>query len=396
MNLINKKENYLGVVAFGIKGGVILPGDDIASVVVDILRKPFTDNLLADGDVVCVTESVVARSQDNYVSVDDIALEVRRKLGVKENDVIGVLFPILSRNRFSLLLKGIARAVNKGKVILQLSFPLDEVGNRLITDETLQEMGKILGSRISREELEGKNLTHPITGVNYLSLYEEIIKGEGVVANIFLSNDPLEILSSNPKGVIVSSIHQRDEINNKLTEVNRNVLTLQEFFNQHRDGAWSEWGLLGSNLSYPERVKLAPRDGNEVACKIQSKILDEFDKKVEVIIYGDGAYKDPISGIYELADPQPAFGVTKGLSGRWRIGLKYKYIADVLHKEGKSRDVIEGYINTKKETLKTIPTDATEELGTTPRRAEDILASLADLISGSADAATPIVVVKGF
>lgn len=396
MNILGSKGSYLGVIAFGVKGGVILPGDDISSIVVDILRKPTADNLLSDGDIVCVTESVVARSQGNYVTVDDIAIEMREKLGIQASATLGILFPILSRNRFSLVLKGIARAVNRGKVVLQLSFPFDEVGNRLISDKTLEEMGKIMESRIGKEELEGKNLFHPITGVNYLSLYSEIIKGEEAKVEIVLSNDPIEVLSSLPDGVIVSNIHQRNETKNKLLGRFSNILTLQEFFNIPRDGAWSEWGLLGSNLSFPDRVKLAPRDGNGVAQRVQSRIYQELGKRVEVIIYGDGAYKDPLTGIYELADPQPAFGVTSGLGGRWRIGLKYKYIADVLHQEGKSREAIEGYIKTKREALKSVPSDAIEELGTTPRRAEDILASLADLVSGSADAATPVVVVKNF
>lgn len=396
MKLLNNKLDYLGVLAFGVKGGVILPGDDISQVVVEILNKPFLDGLIDNGDVICVTESVVARSQNNYVTVDEIVEEIRVKLEIKDSDNLGVLFPILSRNRFSLLLKGIARAVKRGGVILQLSFPCDEVGNRLITEDTLIELGKNHESIITREEIVGKNLNHPITGINYLELYENIIRVEGAKVKIVLANNPLEILSLNPKGIIISNIHNRFETKSKLLKKFDNLLTLQDLFNSPREGGWSEWGLLGSNLSYPEKVKLPPREGNLLAETIQKNIFEKYHKFVEVIIYGDGAYKDPVSGIYELADPQPAFGTTKGIKDKWRIGVKYKYLADVLHKEGKTRMEIERYLEEKKNSLEGRPTPSHDELGTTPRRAEDLLSSLADLVSGSADAATPVVVIKNF
>ncbi len=388
--------DYLGLVAFGVKGGVVLPGDDIGEFVIETLSKCVQDNLISNGDIICVTESVVARSQDNFVSVDEIAKTLKKTLDLKSSSTVGVLFPILSRNRFSSILKGISRATEKGKVVLQLSFPSDEVGNRIISEETLYHLGLGLDSYIKKVELKGVFVSHPITGVDYLDYYEGIIKDEGATPDIYLCNNPHQILSYPIDALIVSTIHKRIEDKEIFINEFSNVITLQEVFNNPESPSWSEWGLLGSNLSAGENIKLAPREASKVAEHIQEKIMEKWGLSVEVIIYGDGAYKDPVTGIYELADPQPAFGLTKGLLNRWRLGVKYKYLADSLFSEGKSREEIGKCITERREILKCTPSNAHEELGTTPRRSEDLIASLADLVSGSADAATPVVVVKGF
>lgn len=388
--------DYLGLVAFGVKGGVVLPGDDIVEFVIETLNRCIKDNLISDGDVICVTESVVARSQNNFVSVDEIAETLKKTLNLKKGSRLGVLFPIMSRNRFSLILKGISRATEKGEVVLQLSFPSDEVGNRIISEETLYHLGLGLDAYIKKEELKSVSLSHPITGVDYLEYYERIIKEEGALPDIYLCNNPYQILSYPLEALIVSTIHKRFEDKAKFINEFPNVITLQEVFNNPDSPSWSEWGLLGSNLSAGEKIKLAPREASKVAERIQEKIKEKWGLSVEIIIYGDGAYKDPVTGIYELADPQPAFGLTKGLLNRWRLGVKYKYLADSLLSEGKSREEIGKFITERRDILKCTPSNAHEELGTTPRRAEDLIASLADLVSGSADAATPVVVVKGF
>ncbi len=388
--------DYLGVVVFGVKGGVMLPGDDIVEFVIETLQKCVKDNLISDGDVICVTESVVARSQNNFVSVEEISETLKKTLNLKKGSRVGVLFPILSRNRFSSILKGISRATEKGEVVLQLSFPSDEVGNRIISEEALCRLGLGLNSCIKKAELKGVFISHPITGVDYLDYYEGIIKDEGAIPDIYLCNNPHQIISCPLDALIVSTIHKRNEDKAKFIKDFPKAITLQEIFSNPENSSWSEWGLLGSNLSAGEKIKLAPREASKVAERIQEKIKEKWGFSVEVIIYGDGAYKDPVTGIYELADPQPAFGLTRGLINRWRLGVKYKYLVDSLFSEGKSREEIGKCITERRNILKSTPSNTLEELGTTPRRSEDLIASLADLVSGSADAATPVVVVKGF
>ncbi len=384
--------DYLGVVAFGVKMGVILPGCDIVDTVYDSLAQVDKDGFLDDGDVICVTESVVARSQNNFVSVQDVALQVREKLGIGPADRIGVVFPILSRNRFSLILKGIAAAVPQGEVVLQLSYPTDEVGNQLIPEDYSDSAGKCYGDVITKDEAQVLNFRHPITGVDYIQLYSDIIEEEQARAEIFLCNDPMRIAQFEVAGVIVADIHRRNKTKAKLSQVVDNCITLQDLCNTGTN--WSEWGLLGSNLSAGDKLKLPPRQADQVAEAIQKRVAAGLNKNVEVIINGDGAYRDPSTGIYELADPMPAFGATFKLRGAYREGFKYKYLVDKYHANGQNSVEIEASLKAKKG--EEFSRDSIETEGTTPRRAEDIIASLADLISGSADAGTPLVICKDF
>lgn len=381
--------DYIGPMAFGLKMGVILPGMDIVEKVYERMVDCYRDGLLNNGDVVCITESVVARAQNNYITIDDIAREVKNKLKLPDAGKIAVIFPIASRNRFSMILKGIARAVPGGEVIVQLSFPDDEVGNQVISPDFVLQMNR---DPITLEDIGDRSFKHPVTGVDYINLYRSIIEDEGAKAVILLSNDPRQALQYGPDGVIAADIHKRDKTLKTITDWFENALTLAQLCDEGE--SYSEWGLLGSNMSAGERIKLAPREGQAVVDALQEKLLAVFDLKVEVMIYGDGAYLDPSSGIYELADPRAAFAITAGLNCV-REGLKYKYLADqCYHVEKKTAEEIEEILRSSVE--RRLTEDCLEKEGTTPRRMEDVLASLADLVSGSADAGTPVVVVKGF
>ena len=384
-----KIPEYIGPMAFGLKMGVILPGMDIIKTICEPLEKCYQDGLLSSGDVICITESIVARSQNNYITVDDIAREIKDKLHIEDQHRLAVVFPIASRNRFSMILRGIARAVPKGEVVVQLSYPFDEVGNQIIDPGFSKNINKDV---ICLEDLEGQDFKHPLTGVNYIELYRSIIEEEGATANIILSNDPLQTLSFSPDGVIAADIHTRTSTKEKISSSYNNCITLDQICTEGE--AYSEWGLLGSNMSSGERLKLAPRDGKKVVNDLRIAVKERLSIEVEVIIYGDGAYLDPSSGIYELADPRAAFAVTDGLDCL-REGIKYKYLADqCFHEDKMNAEEIEALLTDSKQ--KELSEDSIDREGTTPRRMEDVLASLADLVSGSADAGTPVVVVKGF
>lgn len=384
-----KMPDYIGPMAFGVKMGVILPGMDIVEKVFESLELCSKDGLLAGGDVVCVTESVVARAQNNYVTLDRIAQEIREKLTLKEDSKIAVLFPIASRNRFSMIMKGIARAVPKGEVVVQLSFPTDEVGNVVIEPSFAAKLGK---DPITTDDLKGRSFKHPLTGVDYINLYQEVIASEGAVPTIMLSNNPLQAIEYGPDGIIVADIHRRNKTLEQVTGWFDNCITLDQICDEGE--VRSEWGLLGSNMSAGERLKLAPRDGQKVVEQLQAQVKNRLGIDLEVMIYGDGAYLDPSSGIYELADPRAAFAATNGLDC-FREGLKYKYLADqFFHDEQKNAAEIEEIM--AEQIKRDHPQDAIAKEGTTPRKMEDVLASLADLVSGSSDAGTPVVIVKGF
>ena len=383
---MRKLPENIGPLEFGVKIGVVVPGVDLVKMITSPLTEAAHDGLLDAGDVVCVTESIVARAQNNFVTVADIAAEVQEKLNLSQDSKIGVLFPITSRNRFSLILQGIASAVPAGEVIVQLSYPADEVGNQVIAPELAEEL-TAAKDYIRYEDLQEEDCLHPITKVNYLTLYKEIIEGQGARATIFLSNDPQIMTRFAPDGVLVADVHNREATRKKLSKVYSNIITLQELC---REGeSWSEWGLLGSNMSAHDKLKLAPRVSSLFVRDLQAAIKESTGRQVEVLVYGDGAYKDPSTGIYELADPQPVFGMTDGLSGRYREGIKYKYLADVCYAEGKSVEEIEALLEAQKQEAHQQNEMLTE--GTTPRRVEDVIASLADLVSGSADAGTPVV-----
>ncbi len=381
--------DYIGPIAMGLKMGVITPGMDIVEEVFQTLKSAHQDDLIDDGDVVCITESVVARSQENYIEVDEVSEILRSALNLDEDETLGVVFPITSRNRFSMILESIAKAVPKGKVIVQFPFPSDEVGNQVISPEFVEKLGKEI---ITEEDMDEEKCVHPITEVNYVNYYKEIIEEEGAESEIVLCNDEKHILEYGPDGVIAADIHTREKTKESIKEDLDNCITLDEVC---REGeVCSEWGLLGSNMSSGKKLKLAPKNGHEVVERLQDKVKDELCVDIEVIIYGDGAYKDPTSGIYELADPQPAIASTHGLD-HFRRGVKYKYLADKLyHEEDKDPKEIEKVLEKKKNEKKS--ENSMEKEGTTPRRLEDLLGSLADLVSGSADAGTPVVLVKNF
>ncbi|NLZ38566.1 MAG: hypothetical protein GX893_03040 [Firmicutes bacterium] len=385
-----KLPDNIGPLAFGVKMGVIVPGTDLIKMIVDAIKKVAAAELLSDGDVVCVTESVLARAQDNYVTVSDVSKEISKKLGTHKGSKIGVVFPITSRNRFSMILQSIAAAVPEGEVLVQLSYPTDEVGNQLLDPEIAENLAAN-NKCLLYEELDPQHCLHPITKVNYLKMYKEIIEGEGAKATIFLCNDPRMMANFAPEGIIVADIHNRRKTLHKLKQVFMNCVTLQDLCNE--GDSWSEWGLLGSNMSAHDKIKLAPREADDFAKTLQLAIEEATGRKVEVLVYGDGAYKDPSTGIYELADPMPVFGKTNGFHGRYREGIKYKYAADIYYAEGKSVEEIEAELLAQKQHSFAQNHILTE--GTTPRKVEDVIASLADLVSGSADAGTPVVVVKG-
>jgi F420-0:gamma-glutamyl ligase len=388
---MGKLPNYVGPCAFGIKMGVITPNCDLLGMVNMAMQQCDRDNFLDDGDVICITESVVARAQNNFVSTDEIAAELREKHNVKADSKLGVLFPITSRNRFALVLKGFAKAVPQGELIVQFSFPCDEVGNMIVLPELIDSCKD--GEILSYEKIKN-SCRHPITKIDYPGYYQGIIQAEGARANIFLSNNPEAITSLNPDCLIISSIHDRLKRQEMLQDKVSYCITLQDISSDPSKPSWSEWGLLGSNMSSNNLLNLAPRNGDAYAMAIQKIIKDNLNKDVEVIIYGDGAYKDPVSGIYELADPQPSLGSTMAFKdGRMREGVKYKMLADTAYAEGKSLGEIEEILAATKKEGYGQHEIANE--GTTPRKLEDLIASLADLVSGSADAGTPLILVKG-
>ena len=389
---MTKLPAYIGPAAFGLKMGVIVPGSDLLQMIVEVVQDCNRDQLLDDGDVLCVTESVVARAQGNYVTITEVAEEIRERLQISTRAKIGVLFPIASRNRFAMVLEAIAAAVPEGEVVVQLSWPRDEVGNQIISEEFAGSLGKVYSDPISSSELGDYSFKHPITKVDYIELYRETIEKQGSRGTIVLSNSPEYILTASPDGVIVADIHSRERTRKALAGKVKTISLSDLCSSPHRP-AWSGWGLLGSNMSTGNRLKLAPRDSTAFAQDIQREVAELTGKEVEVIIYGDGAYKDPSTQIYELADPQPVFGATDGFVNAMRGGFKYKYLADLYHEQGKSADEIECLLKLQHQVSSPSQTEAE---GTTPRRMEDVIASLADLVSGSADAGTPLILVKGF
>ena len=402
--------NASGVQAFGVKMGIIQPNDDIVKEVVSTLVEEGKNehyHELADGDIVCVTESVVARSQNNYITQEELSNEIRKSMGITNSGKIGVLFPILSRNRFAFLLKGIAKATASGEVVVQFSYPTDEVGNPIIDEDYIYRHP--LSEPVYYDSMDTalKTFKHPVTGVNYIEYYKELIESEKASANLLLSNNPVSILKEPLDGLIIASIHKRKHVKEIVLEfVKENkgqfapdfqnkILNLDELFSHERDGGWSEYGLLASNLadSVTGLVKLAPRNADKVAEDIKKEIRKTFGKSVEVMVYGDGCFKDNVTGIWELADPEPALGCTTYLKNLVQYELKFKLFVSELTNKGLSREEIEQTIATEKE--KVSATDFKAE-GTTPRMVKSLIASLADLISGSGQRGTPLVVVKNY
>ncbi|HRS42932.1 MAG TPA: coenzyme F420-0:L-glutamate ligase [Candidatus Diapherotrites archaeon] len=393
--MINNKNT--GVIAYGVKTGIITPKDKI----VEIIKTTFKKNpeLLKNEDILCVKEAVVAITQNNFVNLSDISKDINNKLKLKKNSKIGVLFPITSRNRFSLILQAIASSVPNGKVIVQLSFPADEQGNQIISEDFLRKKKLKSEDKITLQMIGKNRFLHPETGMDYIKFYEDIIKEKGAKAEIFLSNNPEDIIKSKIDGLIISNVHDRNNLLKKIKPKFKNTITLQDICSNKNEKAHSEYGLLGSNILDPDKglLKLPPRDADKVSLEIQKMVKKEFKKNIEVMVYGDGAYKDPDTGIYELADPVCAFGVTSGIKNTRRVGVKTKYLMQKLYSEGKSKEEIIKAIEREKKRIMS-GTDKREIAceGTTPRKVKNLVASLADLVSGSADANTPVVIVRGF
>ena len=388
-------ERKVGTISRGIRCPIIREGDDISSVVVNsVLEAAESEGYeIRDRDIVAVTESVVARSQGNYASVEAISKDVKAKLG---SDTIGVIFPILSRNRFAICLRGISMAAKK--IVLMLSFPRDEVGNQLLTEDQLDEAGinpysKVMSLEEYRE-LFGEN-KHPFTGVDYLAYYGEVIEAAGAKVEIVLANHATEILNYTDK-VINCDIHTRKRTRRILKDAGATVLGMDEILNAPVDGSGfnSKYGLLGSNKSTEDSVKLFPESCEDVVLGIQKSILDKTGKCVEVLVYGVGAFKDPVGKIWELADPVVSPAYTPGLEGTPNE-LKLKYLADNDFKElsgEELREAISARIKEKDDNL----VGKMETEGTTPRRLTDLIGSLCDLTSGSGDKGTPVVHIQGY
>ncbi len=391
-----KKERCVGTVSRGIRCPIIREGDDLAAIVADSVLKAAENEgfSIRDRDVIAVTESVVARSQGNYAGVDDIAEDVRTKLG---GGTIGVIFPILSRNRFAICLRGIAKGARK--IVLMLSYPSDEVGNELVSLDKIDEAGvnpysDVLSLERYRE-LFGEN-RHEFTGVDYVAYYEQLIRECGADVEIIFANQARTILDYTDT-VLTCDIHTRKRSKRILKAAGaRIVLGLDDIMNAPVNGSGCNeaYGLLGSNKSTEDRVKLFPRNAQPLVLEIQKRILDATGKHVEVMVYGDGAFKDPQGKIWELADPVVSPFYTDGLIGTPNE-LKLKYLADNDFKDlsGEAlREAISESIRKKDKDLK----GSMASQGTTPRQLTDLIGSLCDLTSGSGDKGTPVVLVQGY
>ncbi len=389
-------ERISGTVSRGLRAPIIKTGDDLKSIVVDtVLRaQEAGDITIRDRDVLAITESIVARSQGNYCSIDDIAEDIRTKFGGED---LGVIFPITSRNRFAICLRGIARGAKK--IILQLSYPSDEVGNHLFIDEKLDDSDiNPYTDVLSREQFEAAfgKASHPFTGMDYVTYYQELIEAEGCEAEIIFANQADAILSYTKK-VLNCDIHTRTRTKKRLLKCGAEIVhSLDEIMNAPVNGSGynEKYGLLGSNKATEDTVKLFPNDCTDFVNDIQKEIYDRTGKCIEVMVYGDGAFKDPVGKIWELADPVVSPGYTKGLDGTPNE-LKLKYLADNQFKDLKGdalKEAIKGAITEKDAQL--VGKMVSE--GTTPRRLTDLIGSLCDLTSGSGDKGTPFVYVQGY
>ena len=386
----------IGTVSRGVRAPIIRQGDDIVEIVANSVLEAREDAGFEfhDRDIVAMTEAVVARAQGNYATVDDIAADVKAKFG---GETVGVIFPILSRNRFSICLRGIAKGAKK--IVLMLSYPSDEVGNHLISIDAMDEKGvdpyrDVLDLKKYRELFGYEK--HRFTGVDYVEYYEELIRGCGADCEIIFANNAKAILNYT-KNVLCCDIHSRARTKRILKAAGAEiVLGLDEIMNAPINGSGfnADYGLLGSNKATEDQVKLFPRDCQPVVDAIQKKLYEATGKCIEVMVYGDGAFKDPVGKIWELADPVVAPAYTKGLEGTPNE-LKLKYLADndFADLSGDAlKEAIKGRISEKDENL--YGKMASE--GTTPRQLTDLIGSLCDLTSGSGDKGTPIVFIQGY
>ena len=386
----------VGTVSRGIRAPIIREGDDLKNIVVESVLEAAAQDGFAfhDRDIVAMTEAIVARAQGNYATVDDIAADVRQKLG---GETVGVIFPILSRNRFAICLRGIARGAKK--IVLMLSYPSDEVGNHLVDWDSLDDKGvdpyRDVLTLEKYRELFGYQ-KHRFTGVDYVDYYAELIRGCGAEVEILFANDAREILK-HTKNVIHCDIHTRARTSRILKAAGgERVFGLDELMTAPVDGSGynEQYGLLGSNKATEEKIKLFPRDCQPLVDAIQAELLEKTGKHIEVMVYGDGAFKDPIGKIWELADPVVSPAYTAGLVGTPNE-LKLKYLADndFASLSGEAlKEAISGEIRKKDGSL--VGQMVSE--GTTPRRLTDLIGSLCDLTSGSGDKGTPIVFIQGY
>lgn len=385
----------VGTTARGIRAPIVKEGDDLVDIVVNSVlnASKYEGFQLKDKDIIGITESLVARAQGNYASVEDIAKDIDSKY----DDEIGIVFPILSRNRFSIILQGIA--LTDKKVFLLLNYPSDEVGNQLMDIEKMDELNinpyiDVLTEKEYRD-LFGENVLHPFTGIDYVKLYKELGTNNNI--EIYLSNDPKTILNYT-KDILVANVHNRKKTKKTLEKAGANKLYgLEDLLNQPSDsnGYNPEYGLLGSNLATATRVKLFPRDSKHYVGQIQKRLKEITGKTIEVMVYGDGAFKDPVGKIWELADPIVSPGYTSGLEGTPNE-IKLKYLVDTQLSDLTEKEAAKAI----KEKIHRKDVDFTSDegasMGTTPRKITDLLGSLCDLTSGSGDKGTPIVLIQGY
>lgn len=387
---------FVGTTSRGLRAPIIREGDDLRKIVVDTLLGAVDAGEFEIGtkDVLAVTESIVARAQANYATTEDIAQDVKAKLG---GETVGVVFPILSRNRFAICLRGIAKGAKK--IVLMLSYPSDEVGNHILDIDKLDEKGiNPYSDVLTQAEFEGLfgKSCHTFTAVDYVNYYKGLIEEEGAEAEIIFSNNPRTVVEYTDK-VLCCDIHTRARTKRLIKEAGATVvLGMDDIMTESVNGSGynSDYGLLGSNKATEDKVKLFPVNCQEFVDGVQAEIKARTGKTVEVMVYGDGAFKDPVGKIWELADPVVSPGYTKGLEGQPNE-LKLKYLADNDFADlsgDELKDAIEDAIKTKDANL--VGQMVTE--GTTPRRLTDLLGSLCDLTSGSGDKGTPIIYIQGY
>ncbi|WP_298522214.1 coenzyme F420-0:L-glutamate ligase [uncultured Methanobrevibacter sp.] len=384
----------VGTVVRGIRTPIIKKDDDLATIVVDSLMAAKEDEgfEFRDKDVVAITEAVVGISEGNYVTVDDIAEDLQNKFPSKK---IGVTNPILSRNRFSIVLKGIARGMDK--ITLLTSFPADEVGNGILDEELLDKSEYNLASIITEEEYAETfgSWIHPFTGINMIDFYREIIESEDCEVEFVFSNDVKTILDYT-NDVLTCDIHTREKTTKLLKELGANVYGLHQVLTEPvgDSGFNPDYGLLGSNKATEEKLKLFPKTGDAVVKEVQKRLIEISGKQIEVMVYGDGAFKDPVGKIWELADPVVSPAHTDGLIGTPNE-IKLKYVSDNKFADLKGDELKEAI----KQEIKQKDADLTGQMiteGTTPRRLTDLIGSLCDLTSGSGDKGTPVVFIQGY
>lgn len=387
-------KRYIGTSAMGLRAPIVKQGEDLAEIVCDVVKNSVDSKeiQLRDKDVIAVTESLLARAQGNYVDISAITKDLNSKYDKK----IGIVFPITSRNRFSMILKACANT--EKEINIFLTYPADEVGNALF-DETILYGSKInvYKDTLTEEEyrnLAGEKTIHPFTGVDYVALYKSYAVNDNIT--VYLSNDAKGI-SEICDEILVANIHDRKHSTSLFKTFGaKTVYNLSDIMTESIDGSGynPDYGLYGSNLASDHSVKLFPRDSQEFVEKVQGKLKEIYSKEIEVMVYGDGAFKDPVGKIWELADPVVSPGYTKGLEGTPNE-IKIKYIADTKYDDLKGEEAVQAIrdeINKKGDNL----VGDNASLGTTPRRITDLLGSLSDLVSGSGDKGTPIVLIQGY